>query len=136
MSTDDFDARVREVEDDREERAVNARRDRLWEAAQARTGEGRGALIAQAAGLNPVSASLTALRVALDAAAQACGLPAGAPPSVVEFAATRDRELAEAVRAWRDVDRDHGTDGPGWDALLRLRDAADRYAGLGIGDVA
>lgn len=123
-----------EREDDRDERAVQARKEGLLAAAERRNaGRARGGLVVAAAGLDPVAASLTAMRTALDAAAVACGLPVGAPPSVVEFRAARDRDLAAAVVAWREVDRFEYDTPAWWDAMYRLRDAADQYAGLGIG---
>lgn len=92
-------------EDDREERADQRRRDSLWLAAQARTADAvltahddAMTRILAASGLpnvpppvrvDPVAASWTAMRHALDATAQACGLPAGTSPAVVEFAVTQ-----------------------------------------------
>ncbi len=56
-------------------------------------------------------------------------------------AADRARDIRDALRDWRAIDMFHGTEDrgcyagctKGHDALLRLRDVADRDAGLGIG---
>jgi len=52
-------------------------------------------------------------------------MSAATPPSLVELDAAH--EALAALRAWRQVDVEHGThDDAGWMALLRLRDAAAR----------
>lgn len=130
----DVTERVAADREDAAERAADQARDDHYARAMERVGEARGGLIVRAAGMDP---TLRAMTHALDAVTEACGLPAGAPPIAVEWRATQDRALADAVMAWREVDRYEGTDTTaGRDALLRLRDAADRYAGLGIGGVA
>lgn len=80
-------------------------------------------------------ASVLALHHALDRTQQALGLPTGhLSPAIIEAAIKRDHALAQAVTAWREVDRYASRDSrDGRDALTRLADAADRYVGLGIG---
>lgn len=102
-------------EDAREERIDERRRDSLCLAAQARTADAvltahddAMTRILVASGLptvpppvrlDPVAASWTAMRHALDATAQACGLPAGTSPAVVEFAITQRLAAAGTVDA-------------------------------------
>lgn len=76
--------------------------------------------------LNPMVGLVTQLEHSLRAITEAVGLPAGAPPSTVEFRATADRELAEAAMVLYRTSG--GPDDPEWlAALSSLMGACDRY---------